>query len=105
MVSLATFVRRAPDNLLLAHFARSGIPVPDSISNSKEAKGKALGVVRLIEGADDLNRLRFLQDADRISAMADQAGQTALYGVTGHRQKLDALESGQARAHWMFLNE
>ncbi len=37
--------------------------------------------------------------------MADEAGQTALFGVAQDRDALDTLENRYARALWMFLND
>ena len=45
-----------------------------------------------------------MNDAERVSGLADDAGQTALYSVVENRETLDALANGHARALWMFLN-
>jgi len=46
-----------------------------------------------------------VNDAERVSGLADDAGQTALYSVVDNRETLDVLANGHARALWMFLNE
>ena len=46
-----------------------------------------------------------MNDAERVSGLADDAGQTALYSVVDNRETLDVLANGHARALWMFLNE
>jgi hypothetical protein len=58
-----------------------------------------------VESEDEQTRTRFLSDAERISAMADEAGQSALMSVTMQRDILEGLESGHARAFWMFMYE
>lgn len=62
-------------------------------------------LLRAVDAMDDAARLRVMNDADRVGAMANEAGETALYAVTKAPECLDALENSNARALWMFLND
>lgn len=105
MPSLATFVRRTPGVMLQTYFDRSGIASPLNINFLEKTPATVRRVVDLIEQTDEVSRARFLHNADRIASMADEVGQNALFGVVKNREKFDALDSGHARAIWVFLNE
>ncbi|WP_426954181.1 hypothetical protein [Muricoccus radiodurans] len=46
-----------------------------------------------------------MNDVDQVGAMADEAGEAALYSVTTSRALLDGLENSHARALWMFQHD
>jgi hypothetical protein len=54
---------------------------------------------------DDTARARVVNDAERVTAMADEAGQAAIYSVAESPGPLDALQNAHDRALWMFLND
>jgi hypothetical protein len=60
-----------------------------------------------VDALDDVTRQQVIARAERISAMADEAGQTAIFGVVSAecQDQLDELENGRARAMWMWLND
>ena len=62
-------------------------------------------LISAVDQSNEFSRARVLNDAERVGAMADEAGQTALYGVVQRREILDALENGYDSALWMFFNE
>ena len=103
MISLATFVRRTPTEMVAAHFAQAGLF--GNVTNGKSARDCAKHAVEVADAADEQTRTKITQRVERITAMADRAGQTALYGVTKHQAILDRLENGCARSSWVFLNE
>lgn len=102
MASVTTFIRRTPIFLLQAYFTDIGISLAVDW-NAAEPK-VIRGVLRAVNEMDHEARARVVADAERVSALADEAGQTALYGVAEDRSALDGLVNGYARALWMFLN-
>lgn len=105
MASVATFIRNTPTATLRAYFQHAGIALPATVNWSAPTTDFVRPLVRAVDEMDEASRARVLNDAERVGSMADEAGQTALYGVTQHRDALDALENGHARARWMFLND
>src|SRR5581483_11403545 len=105
MASVATFIRNTPTATLRAYFQHAGITLPATVNWSAPTTDFVRPLVRAVDEMDEASRARVLNDAERVGSMADEAGQTALYGVTQNRDALDALENGHARALWMFLND
>ena len=64
----------------------------------------AQALLKAVERMDDTVRSRVMTDADRIGAMADDAGQAALFAITTEVTTLDQLPNGYARAVWMLLH-
>ena len=55
---------------------------------------------------DEAARAQVVSDAERITALVDEAGQTALYSVAQDRDGLDDLRlNAYDRALWMFLKD
>ena len=104
MLALQDFLRSTPASLLEAYFVLVApeqrlevdwtIPAPDL--------GRAL--LRIVDALDAAVRARVMNDADRICAMADEAGQVAIYAVATAHDVLDRLTNGHARALWTFLH-
>jgi hypothetical protein len=103
MASVATFIRNTPTATLRAYIEQTGITLPAAVNWLAPAADLARPLVRAIGEIDEVSRARVLSDAERVSALADDAGQCALYSVTEDRHALDELENGHARALWMFL--
>jgi len=105
MTSIATFVRRTPSARLRDYFCQSGITLPADIDWSGPPTELAPALTKLVERFDESAKTKVLNDTDRISAMSDEPGQTALYGVARDRATLDRLANGHARSAWMFVHE
>jgi hypothetical protein len=105
MPSFATFVRRTPAPFLAEHLVRTGVASSDKINCSGPRKDILAHVTRLIDDADEPSRHKCLNEADRISAMADEAGQTALFEFCENPDQLGSLKNGYARAAWMHAHE
>lgn len=105
MASVATFIRNTPTATLRAYFKQTGIVLPPAVNWSAPLTDVVRPLVRAVDEMDEVSRARVLNDAERVSAMADEAGQTALFGVAQDRDALDTLENRYARALWMFLND
>jgi hypothetical protein len=54
---------------------------------------------------DEAAQAQVVSDAERITAMVDEAGQTALYSVAQDRDWLDGLHNAYDRALWMLLKD
>lgn len=105
MPSVVAFIRKTPVSSLRNYFEHTGVDLPIAVNwNAPDAE-----VVRpLLQAVDEMSdeaRARVKLDAERVNAMADEAGQVALYSVIDDRAILDDLANGHARALWLFLND
>lgn len=105
MASVTSFIRNMPASSLRAYFDQTGIEPPTPVNWDAAEPEVVRGALRAVDEIDDEARARVVNDAERVSALADDAGQTALYSVIDGRTVLDGLANGHARALWMFLNE
>ena len=105
MASVTSFIRNVPASSLQAYFHHTGIELPTEVDWEAPEPEVARVTLRAVDELDDEARARIVNDAERVSALADDAGQTALYSVTDDRTVLNDLANGHARALWMFLNE
>lgn len=105
MASVTTFIRNTPASSLQAYFTHTGITFPSPIDWAAPEPEIARVTLRLVDEMNDEDRARVVNDGERVSALADDAGQTALYSVVDDRTVLDDLANGHARSLWMFLNE
>jgi hypothetical protein len=105
MASVTSFIRNTPAASLRAYFDHTGIEPPTPVKWDAAEPEVVHGALRAVDEIDDEARVRVVNDAERVSGLADDAGQTALYSVVDNRETLDALANGHARALWMFLNE
>ncbi|MDD9921904.1 MAG: hypothetical protein OXQ92_06445 [Boseongicola sp.] len=104
MASVTTFIRNTPASSLQAYFEHTGIELSNPINWDGPEPEVVKGTLRAVDDMTDDERARVLNDAERVSALADDAGQTALYSVAEDRSVLDDLANGHARSLWMFLN-
>jgi len=104
MASVTSFIRNVPASSLQAYFHHTGIELPTEVDWEAPEPEVARVTLRAVDELDDEARARIVNDAERVSALADDAGQTALYSVIDDRTVLDDLANGHARSLWMFLN-
>jgi hypothetical protein len=105
MAAVTSFIRNMPASSLQAYFHHTGIELPTEVDWEAPEPEVARVTLRAVDELDDEARARIVNDAERVSALADDAGQTALYSVIDDRTVLDDLANGHARSLWMFLNE
>src|SRR5688500_12757555 len=106
MPSLATFMRRTPAALLREYIEQSGSPLTAHVDWSNElTPSSRRKILQAVDGADEPTRLNFLKTTERVMAMADAAGQSALKLACRDRAAMDALANGPSRAAWMYLRE
>jgi hypothetical protein len=105
MPGIAHFIRNTPVDSLRSYFEAVGLSLPEPVNwNGAEAE-VVKPLLRAVDALSDLERARLLLDADRITTMADEVGQTAILGVVSDRAKIEALRNGHERALWLFLND
>lgn len=104
MASVTNFIRNTPASSLQAYFSHAGMLASMPIDWSATEPEVVRGVIKAVDEMDEQARARVINDGERVSALADDPGQTALYSVIDDRARLDALASGQDRSLWMFLN-
>ena len=102
MATVASFIRNTPAASLRAYFDQTGIPLTPPVNWDAPEPD----VVRpLLQAVDDPTRARVVNDAERVTTMADEAGQAAIYSIAEAPDRLDELRNAHDRALWMFLND
>lgn len=105
MASVTSFIRNMPVSSLQAYFDYTRIELRTPVDWKAPEPEVVRGALHAVDEMADEARGRVINDGERVSAMADDAGQTALYSVIDDRAVLDELENGHARALWFFLND
>ena len=105
MTSVKSFIRKTPPSSLRAYIDHTGIELPVPVNWDAAEPEVVEPLLHAVDEMDDMAQARVVKDAERVTAMADEAGQTALYSVVEDRTTLDPLANGHDRALWMFLNE
>lgn len=105
MLTLASFIRSTPPTTLRSYFSTLAAPLPAEIPWDGPAGAIAAPLLRAVDAMDEADRLRVMNDAERVGAMADEPGQAAIYSVCPHHELLDGMENGHARALWVFLHD
>lgn len=105
MASVTNFIRNTPPAWLRDYFTKTGIVLPTPVDWDASEPEVVKPLLQAVDEMDDEARGRIFNDGERVSAMADDAGQTALYSVIDDREVLDELENGHARSLWLFLSD
>jgi len=99
------FIRSTPPASLRSYFTFIQAEMPPDVVWEGAANVVVPPLLRAVDAMHDAERLRVMNDADRVGAMTDEAGQAALYSISNAADILDSLENGHARALWMFLKD
>ena len=105
MASVTSFIRNTPAASLRDYFSATGIELPTSVNWDAPEPGVVKPLLQAVDDMGEEERGRIINDGERVAAMADDAGQTALYSVVDDRRSLDDLANGHDRALWLFLHE
>ena len=105
VAAVVKLIRNTPSPFLRAYFDHAAIALPPSVNWDAPEPEAVQSLLRAIDEMDEMAQARILNDAERVTAMADEPGQTAIYGVARDRDGLDALPNGHARALWIFLHD
>ncbi len=104
MTALSAFLRKTPGQALRAYFARPEVGLPAEFDWTLPEPQLSGPLLRAIEEMSRVERDRVLNDAERVTALADEPGQGALYSVAPDAAFLDSLSNPCERSLWMFIN-
>ena len=99
MASVTSFIRNMPASSLQAYFHHTGIELPTEVDWEAPEPEVVRVTLRAVDEMDDEARARIVNDADRVGALADDAGQTALYTRMFHQ----GMASAGFRGPWARL--
>ena len=105
MATVTSFIRNTPAASLRAYFNMTGISLVPAVNWDASGPDVVRPLLQAIDDMDDTARARVVNDAERVTAMADEAGQAAIYSIAQAPDHLDALQNAHDRALWMFLND
>lgn len=104
MASLARLVRSIRPKDFLTYLQAQRIAVPDGIDSDTTSDAFAARWLRSLDHLTHDERDRLTADAERISAMTDEAGQAALLALGDYGHEMQAIEGAHARAHWLLVH-
>ena len=105
MAAIAKLIRNAPRDSLEAFLNAQQCPLGDRLRSFGPEDDYAGPLLKAVEELSDEDHARLTDNADRVTRMATEAGQTALLSVVQDRLLIEELESAEARSLWTFLNE
>lgn len=105
MASISTFLRKSPVSALRAYFETAAFDLPVTIDWEGEEADVMQPLLKAVNEMDEAEKSQFLLDAERVSTLADEAGNTALLSVVKGQAIFASLEVGHGCALWVFLNE
>lgn len=105
MTAITSFVRKTPAASLRSYFNRTGIHLTPAVNWDAPEADVVRPLLQAVESLDDFAAARVVNDAERVTAMADEAGQAAIYSVAQPTDRLDELRNHHDRALWMFLHD
>ena len=105
MASISTFLRKSPVSALRAYFETAAFDLPGTIDWEGEEADVMQPLLKAVNKMDEAEKGQFLLDAERVSTLADEAGNTALLSVVKDQAIFASLEVGHGCALWVFLNE
>lgn len=105
MASVTSFIRNTPAASLRAYFDQAGITLPVPVNWEAPEPEVIRPLLRAVDEMDEQAKARVVNDAERVSTLADEAGQTAIYSVARDPSQLDDLQNAHDRALWMFLHD
>ena len=105
MTAITNFVRKTPAASLQTYFKRTGIQLMPAVDWDAAEADVVRPLLQAVESLDDSTAARVVNDAERVTAMADEAGQAAIYSVAQATDRLDELRNDHDRALWMFLHD
>lgn len=104
MTALSSLLRKTPGEALREYFDRPEIGLPTEFDWTVPEAQLSGPLLSAIEQMSRVQRDRVLNDAERVTALADEPGQAALYSVAEDPAFLDGLANAHARSMWMFIN-
>ena len=105
MPVLARLIRHTSTLSLREFFTSRAVDLPPAVNWAAPEQDVVQSLLQAVDEMDDMALARVVNDAERVTNMTDEAGQTALYSVIDDRTHLDTLGNAHDRALWMFLND
>lgn len=103
MTALSALLRKTPGGALREYFDRPEIGIPTEFDWTVAEAQLSGPLLTAIEEMSRVQRDRVLNDAERVTALADEPGQAALYSTAGDPVLLDSLANAHARSMWILL--
>lgn len=103
MTALSALLRKTPSGALREYFDRPEIGLPMEFDWTVPEAQLSGPLLTAIEEMSRVQRDRVLNDAERVTALADEPGQAALYSTARDPVLLDGLANAHARSMWIFL--
>lgn len=102
MLSPESFIRRSPATLLRRYYDAAGIQIPSDLNDGPDFRKAAIEIFSELPIS---RRHRFVDAAERVSAMTDELGYAALLSVSPAGAPIDLKETALARALRVFLDD
>lgn len=103
MAAVATFLRHTPKTALQSYFEQEAFLLDPPVNWAAPETEIIKPLLRAVDQMSDLDRDRLITVVDRVGAMSDEVGETAIYSVTQDRAWLDAMANAHERALQTFL--
>lgn len=103
MTALSALLRKTPGEALREYFDRPEVGLPTKIDWTVPEAQLSGPLLTAIENMSRFQRDRVLNDAERVTSLADEPGQAALYSVAEDPAFLDGLANAHARSMWMLI--
>ena len=104
MGTVTSFIRNTPKNSLRAYFDQAGIQLTPPVN--WDGPGDVVRpLLQAVDEMDPVTRDRLETVAERVTGMADEAGEAAIYSIAQDPALLDTLRNAYDRALWMYINE
>lgn len=104
MGTVTSFIRNTPKTSLRAYFDQAGILLTPPVN--WDAPGDVVRpLLQAVDEMDPVTRDRLETVAERVTGMADEAGEAAIYSIAQDPALLDTLRNAYDRALWMYINE
>jgi hypothetical protein len=105
MAAIAKLIRNAPRDTLGAFLDAQECPLGERLRSFGPQDDYAGPLLKAVDELSDEDHARLTVNAERITEMATEAGQTALLSVVEDRLLVMELENPYDRSLWVFLNE
>jgi len=105
MPLLNRMIRNTSVPSLREFFTSHAVDLPPAVNWAAPEQDVIQSLLQAVDEMDDTTLARVINDAERVTNMADEAGQTALYSVIEDRARLDSLGNAYDRVQWMFRND
>ena len=105
MPLLNRMIRSTSVHSLQEFFNSRSVDLPPAVNWAAPEKDVIQSLLQAVDKMDDMALARVVKDAERVTSMVDEAGQTALYSVIEDRANLDNLGNAYDRVQWMFRHD